>query len=266
MQRARGEVVLALRRRDAATALADLRQEGCLKLRFPRAQGLEAVLLNTSGGVAGGDRLRIAVALAADAAATVTSQAAERFYRAREGDASASVHSQVDLAAGASLHWLPQEAILFDGCHIDRRLTVDMAGDATFLGVEALVFGRAAMGERIRHARIADTITIRRAGRLALHDAIRLSGEVASQLARPAIADGAAAMATILHVAPDAACGLDGLRAALAAAPVEAGASAWDGMLVARLLARDGACLRAGIVAGLASLRGGRALPRVWMC
>lgn len=266
MQRARGEVIVSLRRRGPATVLADLRQEGCLKVRFPHLDGMGPVLLNTSGGVAGGDRLRVSVALGAAASATLATQAAERFYRARPDDAPATVHSRVELAAGAELHWLPQEAILFDGCVMQRRLDVTMAEDAAFLGVEALVFGRAAMGERVHRAHIADTITVRRNGRLVLHDATRLSGEVAALLARPAVARGAAAMATILHVTPDAADGLETLREALAGSPVEAGASAWDGMLVARLLARDGACLRAGIVAGLAALRAGRMLPRVWMC
>lgn len=275
MQRARGEVVLALRRRGARTVLADLRQEGCLKLRFPRGCGHQSVLLNSSGGVAGGDRLRVSVTLQAGASATLATQAAERFYRARDDDRMASVHAEVTLAAGAALHWLPQEAILFDGCAIDRRLLVTMDADATFLGVEALVFGRQAMGEDVRQARIADTIRVLRDGRLVLHDAIRLSGEVASRLARPAIAGGARAMATILHVAPDAGERIDALRDALAAASardgvppgaIEAGVSAWDGMLVARLLARDGACLRAAIVAGLASLRGSLDLPRVWLC
>jgi urease accessory protein len=66
-----------------------------------------------------------------------------------------------------------------------------------------------------------------------------------------------------MHVAPDAAERLDTLREAL---PDGAAASAWNGMLVARIVAADGACLRAAIVAGLASLRGGRPLPRVWTC
>ena len=266
MQRARGEVRLALRRRGAVTAIADLRQEGCLKLRFPRGDGMGPVLLNTSGGVAGGDRLEVSVSLRAGAEATIATQAAERFYRALPNDRPAQVHTTLSLETGAALHWLPQEAIFFNGCSVHRRLDVTMAEDASFLGVEALVFGRAAMGERVERARIRETVTVRRAGRLLLHDAIRLDGEVAAMLARPAIGGGAAGVATILHVAPDAAAGLDALRAALAAAPVEAGASAWDGMLVARVLARDGADLRAGVVAGLAALRGGRTLPRVWAC
>jgi len=149
---------------------------------------------------------------------------------------------------------------------VDRKLTVDLAPDAWFLGVESIVFGRTAMGERVTTARLADTIRLHRDGRLILHDAIRLSGEVASVLESVATAGGGAAVATIFHVAPDAESRLDAFRAAVAEAPAEAGASAWDGMLIARLVARDGAALRNTVIAGLAALRAGRALPRVWMC
>ena len=71
-------------------------------------------------------------------------------------------------------------------------------------------------------------------------------------------------VATLVHVAPDAEARLDAVRAALEG--YEAGASAWRGMLLARIVASDGACLRAAIVSCLDRLRGGRALPRVWMC
>ncbi len=111
-----------------------------------------------------------------------------------------------------------------------------------------------------------DTIRLRRDGRLLLHDAIRMEGEVAAPLSRPAIGAGARAVATLLHVAPAAEAALEGLREALADVPAEWGASAWDGMLVARFLAADGASLRAAVVTGLQALRGDRPLPRVWLC
>jgi urease accessory protein len=265
LQRARGHLSLGFRRRGAITCLADLRQEGCLKARFPRPHdGMQAITLNTSGGVAGGDVLRTAVHLEEHAAATVTSLAAERFYRALPGDDPASLRTDIVLDSTAALDWLPQEAILFDASALDRQLNIDMAADAHFLGVESLVFGRAAMGERVRTARIRDTIRVRRDGVLILHDAIRLPRHVDDALARPAIAAGARAVATLLLVAPNAAAALDGLRAALA--PYEAGASAWNGILLARILAPDAAVLRRAVVAGLDCLRGGRILPRVWMC
>ncbi len=266
-QRARGTLELSWKRRGPLTVLDDLRQDGCLKARFPRpVDRAEATTLNTGGGVAGGDRLTTTIALHAGTTATLAAQAAERFYRALPADPPAQVRTTIRLAAGAALEWLPQESILFDDAALDRRLEIEMAGDASFLSVEALVFGRTAMGERVRQVRLSDTIRIRRDSRLVLHDAIRLHGPCAALLDRPAVGGGNSALATLVLVAPDAAARLGPVRMALAKMPVEAGASAWDGMLVVRLLARDGAALRIAVVAALSPLRDGRRLPRVWMC
>jgi urease accessory protein len=161
---------------------------------------------------------------------------------------------------------LPQETILFDRCAVDRLLDVELADDSWFLGLEMLVFGRAAMGEQVEHARLHDTIRVRRGGRLVLHDAIRLSGALAATLRRPAIGGGARAVATLVHAAQGATSMLEPVRAALTAAPGECAASAWDGLLVARFLASDGASLRAALLAALHALRDGRPLPRVWCC
>ena len=266
-QRARGELRLSFKSRDVATVLDGLRQDGCLKARFPRPERgawAGAVLLNTSGGVAGGDRLYTRIQAGPGTRATLAAQAAERFYRALPGAAPAHVRTHLAVLPGAALEWLPQDSILFDRCALDRELHVDLAADAWFLGVEALVFGRAAMGEEVETARLRDVIRVRRAGRLLLHDAVRLDGPVRAVLDRPAVGAGARAAATLVHAAPGAEARLDAVRAALA--PFEAGASAWDGLLVARVVAPDGACLRAAIVAGSTAIRDGRPLPRVWTC
>jgi urease accessory protein len=257
---------VSLRVRDGVTALDGLRQAGCLKARFPRAVvpgWLDVVTLNTSGGIAGGDALTSSFQVQAGARATIASQAAERFYRAVHGGLAASVRTRIEVADGAAAEWLPQETILFDGCAVKRRLRVELAEDAWFVGVESMVFGRAAMGEAVEHASVHDLIEVRRGGRLLLHDAIRMDGAVADMLRRPAIGGGARAVATLVHVGPGAEDALDAVRAVL---PVEAGASAWDGMLVVRVLASDGAVLRAAVVAALRALRSARPLPRVWQC
>ena len=183
------------------------RQEGCLKARLPRPeQGAwtTAVTLNSGGGVAQGDRLSTAITAGPGTALTVASQAAERFYRS-PGGAPATVITTLEVREAAAMEWLPQEAILFDCCALDRRLQIDLAGDACFLGVETLVFGRALMGETVRQAVLHDTIRVRRDGRLLLHDAIRLHGPVQSVLDRPAVAGGGRAVATLIYSAPDAA-------------------------------------------------------------
>ena len=266
-QRAFGSLHVAIKRRGPASVLADLRQDGCLKARFPRpVDWADVVTLNSSGGVAGGDRLECVFEVREGARATFASQAAERFYRALPGEPPSHVRTRLTVADGGAAEWLPQEGILFDRAALDRVLEVDLAEDAWFLGVESLVFGRTAMGERVAAAHLADTIRVRRGGRLLLHDAIRLSGAVAATLGGLATARGGATVATLIHVAPDAETRLDDLRAAWETAPAEVGASAWNGMLVGRVVARDGACLRAAVVAGLRTLRAERPLPRVWLC
>jgi urease accessory protein len=266
-QRAFGELHIAFGLRNERTVLRDLRQEGCLKARFPRPTGwTEAITLNSGGGVAGGDNLNTRLDVQAGASASFAAQAAERFYRALPNDPPAHVRTAIAVAEDAHAEWLPQESILFDQCALDRELTVDVAENGWFLGVESLLFGRAAMGESVHTARLHDTIRIRRNGALLLHDAIRLPGEVGKRLRTPATANGARGLATLVHVAPDAEHRLDAVRAAWHGIPAETGASAWNGMLVGRILAQDGVCLRAALVAGLQSLRDGRPLPRVWTC
>jgi urease accessory protein len=267
--RAVGALRLGFRRRGEATVLDELYQQGTLKARLPRPEPgafLTAVTLNTAGGITAGDVLESRITWQAGASATVAAQAAERFYRADLGSARARVSTELVLHGAASAEWLPQEAILFDGCRIDRRLSVAMAGDASFLGVEWLVFGRAAMGEVLRAADVSDRWSITRDGVAVIDERVRLGGAVRAQLARPAMAGGACGVATILHVAPDAEARLESLRAALADAPAECGASAWNGLLCARVVGPNSQALRATVIAALAPLRGDRPLPKVWLC
>ena len=265
LQRAVGELRVDVRARDGRSVLDGLRQSGCLKARFPRLDDprwLNVVTLNTSGGIAGGDTLDSAFTVGEGARATIATQAAERFYRALPGSAASSVRTRIVVANGAAAEWLPQETILFDRCAVRRHLRIELAADAWFLGVECLVFGRAAMGEVVEQGSLRDVIEVWRGGRLLLHDAVRLGGAIAAMLQRPVIADDARAIATIVHVAPDAEGTLDAVRGA----SPQCGASAWDGMLMVRVLATDGASLRSAVITVLKVLRAGRALPRVWLC
>ena len=263
-QRAAGDLRVSVKRRGTESVLDGLRQAGSLKARFPRplAPGwLDVTTVNISGGVAAGDRLETAIAVGAGARVTVAAQGAERYYRALPGSAPSLVRTSIAVAAGGAAEWLPRETILFDRCALDRRLTVDLAPDAWFLGCEMLVFGRAAMGETVETVSLRDLFRVRRDGVALLHDAIRIEGPAAALLARPAIAAGARAAGVLVHVAPDAEARLDTMRESVP----DCAASAWNGMLIARMLAADGAGLLRSMTAGLAVLRDGRKPPRVWM-
>lgn len=240
-----------------------LYQAGSAKCLFPRSSGtaLDAVLLNTAGGVTGGDRLAVSLHATAGSCLSVTTQACERAYKAQPGEVG-QVRNTLHVGAGARVNWLPQETILFDGSALDRRLSVALEPEASLLLVEPLVFGRAAMGEVLNRAFLTDRIDIRRRGTPIYIDSIRLQGNVAAHLARRFIADGAGAMAALIYVTADAEAQLPSLRRLL---PETAGASLiGDDVLVARFLARDSFALRRGLLPVLQLLNNDE-IPRCWM-
>ncbi|MGF1660409.1 MAG: urease accessory protein UreD [Rubrimonas sp.] len=266
LQRARGRVDVAFALRDGASRLRNLAQEGSAKALAPRVAGPVplAVLVNTAGGATGGDLFRWRAEVGAGAALTVSTQAAERIYRSTGADA--QVETRLALAPGARLDWLPQETILFEGSRLSRRIDVEMAGDARLTAVEALVFGRSAMGERLTQGALSDQWRIRRDGRLIHAEALRIA-DFGHALAARALAGGALASATLLHVAPDAADRLDEARALARDARrgeiVEAAASLKPGVLIARFLSADARALRRALTGFLTAFRG-EAPPRVW--
>lgn len=247
---------------EGRSRLARLHQAGCLKLRFPRLHGpdvgAEAVLINSSGGVTGGDRLAQEFTVGEGAQLTVTTQACERVYRALAGQA--EITTSVSVAPDAGFAFLPQETILFDGGALGRRLDVEAAASSRLLLVESVVLGRTLMGETVMHGSFHDRWRIRRDGQLVFADDLRLSGTVAVLSAEGAVLAGAAAFATILVQRADADTDLD---AALAILGDAGGASPFDGLLVARLVAKDGFSLRKRLVPLLALLAR-RPLPLVW--
>ena len=247
-------------------ALRGLAQSGCLRACFPRRHGgpLEAVIVNTAGGIADGDRLQIDVAAAGSADMVVTTPSAERIYRARPGAPPARMSIVLRIANGARLAFLPQETIVFNQAAMERTLDVSMEAQGVYLGVEALIFGRQESAESITNIRLRDTIRLRRGGRLVLQDCVRLRGEVAPILTAPAGGNGARAIATLVYAATDSMARLDAVRVALEGAPAETGASAWDGVLVTRILAQDALALHHCVSRALSILHWA-GLPRVWV-
>lgn len=260
--RARGEIRASFSAPGGRTSVARLHEAGGLRLRFPRpVQGCEAVLVNTGGGIAGGDRADLAFHAEPGAQVLVTTQAAEKVYRAQ--NVAADIRLSLRSDAGATLEWLPQETILFDGARLARRVDAEIAADASLTLLEATIFGRIAMGETRISGALSDRWRIRREGRLLFAEDLRLDGALADILDRPACGGGARATALLLHVAPDAEAHLDPVRECLSGAACQHGASAWDGMLAVRLLSPSPAAVRTAIVPLLHLLRG-RPAPRVW--
>jgi urease accessory protein len=260
--RATGHVRFAVAAQDGRTRRTHVHEAGSLRVRFPNvtADALEAVIVNTGGGMTGGDRFAVEIAVGEGASLVAGTAAAEKIYRSTGADAEMTV--RLDVAAAGRLAWLPQETILFDRARLSRSIDIDLAATASLVAAEAVVFGRAAMGETIADGFFADRWRLRRGGRLVYADSARLDGAIADKLGQSAVTGGGIAIATVL-VAP----GTDGTLAAVRALAEqfigEVGISAWNGIAVARLCAKDGAQLRHDLIALLAAL--GVSVPRLWL-
>lgn len=264
--RATGHIGLSVTAQGGVTRRSHVDEHGSLRVRFPNVTGdaLEAVIVNTGGGMTGGDRFSIGMEVGEGAHLVAGTAAAEKIYRSTGPAAEMDVTLKV--AKGAHLAWLPQETILFDRARLSRRIEVDVAEGSFLIMAEGVVFGRTAMGEALVEGSFIDRWRVRLGGKLvyadtARLDSARLDGGIATQLGRRAVANGGIAMATVLIVPGEAA--LEQVRALGDTFAGEVGVSAWNGIAVARLVANDGAVLRRDLIAVLAAL--GTTVPRLWL-
>ena len=269
LQRSSGQARIAFKRHQDRTVLADLYQAGSAKVRFPGSHSRhasEAVVINTSGGLTDGDRFSVDAAWAEGTTASITTQAAERIYRSRGGPA--VIETELAVAVGATGLWLPQETILFDGGQVRRSLNATIHETGRLIALEALIFGRTAMGETVHAGSLFDRWRIRFGGQLVFADSIRLDGDIAVTLARPAVLNGGCAMATMICVGADSDGLVEPLRARAKDFDARTGCSRIGPVVVLRMIADNGAGLRAAL-SGLAEialthLDRNLSLPRVW--
>ena len=266
-QRSRGGASLRFAQARGGTRLVDLHQAAPMRILFPYPNAAEpplAALVNTAGGLAGGDEVSVVIALENGAMATVSTPAAEKIYRSL--GPTTRIDTRLDIAAGATLEWIPQETIIFDGARLDRRIEAALGAEARLMMAEMLVFGRHARGEALHAGSLFDTWRIHRAGRLIWADALQLEDDLRARLDSPFGFGAAEAMATLL-LADEAP--LEPLREALREAGCEA-TIARPGLLLARWLG-EATAVRDGLGAAIRLLRAAAlglppALPRLWTC
>jgi urease accessory protein len=261
-QRAKGTARLATKSLDGRTRIDVFYQEGSGKIRIPESfdGNMEAVLINTSGGLTGGDRIDWGVDAGASTKVTITTQACERIYKSSGGDA--QVVARLSAGSGSRLHWLPQETILFDQGALSRTLDADLAEDAELIALEAILLGRKAMGEIVAEGSLRDRWRVRRDGKLIHAEDLHLSGEIDRIARRPGTLAGNLAFATLLYVGERSEALMAKLHALLG--DKLAGSSQWKGKLVVRMAADDGFTLRKILVPTISLLRNGEPPPKVW--
>lgn len=281
LERAAGTATIGFKLRGAVTAIDDLYQQGSAKVRLARAEPdrlSEAVLINTSGGLTDRDQFTANLIWGKGSTAIVTTQAAERIYKARTGTDytsdtdHASIATNLTIGADATAFWLPQETIMFDRAAYTRKTLIDMAANATLVAIESTLFGRGAMGETIESGSIKEVWQIRIDGKLIFADAFALSGAIDQRLDKPVVTNGARAISTLIYIGPDLNDTRDQINGLIEEQNGTGRAGTVGDIVVTRLFAKTGHALREMSMPIVESLMKKTAhmpsakslLPRVW--
>ena len=272
LQRAAGSCRIVLGGSETGTRIIDVFQRSPIRVMFPKAGGgavEEAVLINTAGGIAGGDRLESTVTALANASIAVTSQAAEKVYRALSEPA--RIVTRLKVCEGAKLAWLPQETIVFNSARFRRETEIELSSGAELIALEWLVLGRVAHRETMVAGHITDSWRVKKDGRLIWADALRATDETFPHLHRKALLSNRKAIATLIYFGPDLDTRLELFREMPSSLECDCAATAVGGLIVVRFAATAPSCLRLALRSLLERFEqelgpGPFRVPKMWSC
>jgi urease accessory protein len=272
LQRAEGcgRIVVSSSQND--TRIVDIFQRSPIRIMVPRVDDgalKEVVFVNIAGGIAGGDRLESDVTALANASIAVTSQAAEKVYRAL--DEPARIATRLRVSENARLAWLPQETIVFNRARLRRETEIDLSSRAEFLALEWLVLGRAAHGEEVIGGHISDAWCVKKDGRLIWADVFRATDEIFPHLRRKALLSNCKALATLVYFGPCLDTRLEFLRDVSPSLECLCAATSVGGLMIARFAAKMSSALRLALRSVLEQFSqelgpGPFRVPKMWSC
>jgi urease accessory protein len=272
LQRADGCARITLRRSEGGTRIEDIFERFPLRIMFPTAGNRaaeEAVLVNIAGGIAGGDRLELCVTALTGASIAVTSQAAEKVYRALHDPA--RVLTRLQARKSTKLAWLPQETIVFNSARLHRTTEIELTDGAELLALEWLVLGRTAHGEIVIGGNIIDDWRVKKDGRLIWADTFRVSDRTFPHLSRKALLSDCRAIATLVYFGPHLDTRLEAVRDILPSLGCNCGVTLVNGLIVVRFAAKDSSELRFALRSFLQQFGpdigfGPFRVPKMWSC
>jgi urease accessory protein len=272
LQRADGSGQMVLSGSTNGTRIVDVFQRSPIRIMFPRSGGSaveEAVLVNTAGGIAGGDQLEFGVTALANASIAVTSQAAEKVYRALSEPA--RISTKLKACEAAKLAWLPQETIVFNLARVRRETEIDLSSRSELLALEWLVLGRAAHGEEMVGGHIIDSWRVKKEGRLIWADSFRTTDKIFPHLHRKALLSNYKAIGTLIYFGPRLDRRLEFLRDIAPSLKCYCTATSVGGLIIIRLAAKVASDLKLALRSFLQRFSrelgsGPFRVPKMWSC
>jgi urease accessory protein len=262
LQRAQGSGRLVVSGSDRGTRIVDVYERSPIRIMFPKINHAieEAVLINTAGGVAGGDRLQYDVTALPNSSIAVTTQAAERIYRAL--DQPARISAALTVHEDAKLAWLPQETIVFNSARLHRQMDVHVSSGAELIALEWLVLGRAAHGEQMTNGSITDSWRVKKDGRLVWADSFRITDDIFPHLHQKALISNYSTVGTLIYFGPDFEARLETLRDISTSSQCHCAATAVAELIIARFAAKDSLDVRHAL---RTFLQESSRIPKMWL-
>jgi len=272
LQRADGCGRIVLSGSENGTRIDDVFEQSPIRVMFPRNghYGMEeAVLINMAGGIAGGDRLECSVSALPGTSIAVTSQAAEKVYRALNEPA--RVTTRLKVCESTRLAWLPQETIIFNWARLQRTTEIELFSGSELLALEWLVLGRAAHGEIVVGGSITDSWRVKKDSRLIWADSFRITDETFAHLNRKALLSNCKAIATLIYFGPYLDRRLEFLREIMHSLGCNCAVTLVGGLIVVRFAAKESSNLKLALRSFLHQFgpelgSGPFRVPSMWSC
>ena len=236
-QRAIGKLEISFLNTDEETSICDLHQSGSLKVLIPKAKSTyaEAVLINTGGGIVGGDYLSVEVNAFNETKTWVTTQASEKVYRS-DGELS-HLKSRINIGNNSTLFWCPKETILFNNSKFKRNLEFNIKTSSKLFIVENVVFGRLASGELDADCFFFDQWRIKRDEKLIFAENFLFENK--KSMYRKTNLGDYRSLLNIVYVSKDSNNYLNKMRNIISAGNIFGEASCWNDFIYLRALANN---------------------------
>ena len=222
------------------TSLAEISHAGPLRVQklFHDQDLAHCYVLHPPGGMVSGDDLNCRFRLHPQAKVLITTPASGKLYRSRQNGSMQTTRTVLEVDAGATCAYLPQDTIVFDGANGDLETQILVDASATYFGWEHMIFGRSAGSLPFRSGRLRQRLSVYRDRRLLYRDHLRIdSGTLASASGL----DGLTSLASGLLILKQGSEGTDAVvkrcRQIVADFPGKSGVTAIrDGLISIRLL------------------------------
>ncbi|VAW50805.1 Urease accessory protein UreD [hydrothermal vent metagenome] len=246
---------------------------------YPEGELAHVYILHPPGGVVGGDQLHINLHVSNKAQVLCTTPGSGKFYLSAGNWA--QLNQTLQVTAGSSLEWLPQENILFAGARLRSRTKIKLEDDAVFIGCDISCLGRPTSNEIFSHGAFDSRLDLYHNKKLLLTENLRVFD--CQDLTAATGLRGKAIQATLLAF-PCTEKHLELAREELAEQFVEQvaeqmaskqsqsnliAATLFDGLLVVRVLGDDSQTVKQQLISIWQKLRPAllnkaATLPRIW--